>query len=91
MNKNKIKRKTAITKSPPLSTIEQINDTQNTDREILAFKYLKTIERSKLQTLYSSSLHTHACSHTVVKKKKKKKKKNSCALVLYNERFQFLK
>ena len=44
---DKNKRKTAIMKSPSLSKVEQITDTQNTDREILVCKYLKTIERPK--------------------------------------------
>ena len=53
--KKKNGKKTGIKKSPSLSTVEQMNDSQNTDREILVFKYLKTIER--LQNLSSLSLY----------------------------------
>ena len=61
ISKNKLyKKKTqknAIMKSPSL---ERITDTRNTNREVLIFKYLKTIERPKQQNLYSPFQHPHA-------------------------------
>ena len=63
----KIGQKTAITKSPSLSTVKQINDTWNTDGEILVFKDLKTIERPKPQNLNSLSLYnTHRYSYVYI-------------------------
>ena len=62
-----------IIKLPSLSIVEWITDTRNTDQEISVFKYLKTIERSKQQNLYSPFLYQPPYAHMTKKKKKKKK------------------
>ena len=79
-----------MTKLPSLSTLERINDTRNTYREVLVFKYLKTIERPKPQNLYSLSLY-NTNTYTRLQKKKQTNKKTTFALVIYYERFQLPK
>ena len=69
-------------KSSSLFTVVRITDTRNTDREILVFKYLKTIERPKEQNLYSPFLYQLPHARTT------KKKPSAFTLVLYYERFR---
>ena len=59
--KNKKWNKISDTKSPSLSIVERITDTRNTDQETLVVIYLKTIERTKQQNLYSPFFYQYRC------------------------------